>query len=63
MSTMTPTFLTECTILLAQNDDVSIINIAALNLYPGEMISYHNAYKLFEDDEIDRIITTRYLNE
>ena len=62
-STVTPTFLTERTILSARNDDVSNINIAALNLYPGEMVSYHAADKLSEDDEIDRTITTRYPNE
>ena len=60
---MTSTFLTERTILSARNDDVSIINIAALNLYPGEMVSYHAADKLFDDDEVDRTITTRYPNE
>ena len=63
MSTVTPTFLTERTILSARNDDVSAINTAALNLFPGEVVSYLAADKLSEDDEVDRTITTRYPNE
>ena len=63
MSTVTPAFLTERTILSARNDDVTIINIAALNLFPGEMVSYLAADKLSEDDDVDRSITTRYPNE
>ena len=60
---MTPAFLTERTILSARNDDVTIINIAALNLFPGEMVLYLAADKLSEDDDVDRSITTRYPNE
>ena len=60
---MTPTFLTERTILSARNDDVSAINTAALNLFPGEIVSYFATDKVSEEDEDDRSITNRYPNE
>ncbi|KAG5552623.1 hypothetical protein RHGRI_010644 [Rhododendron griersonianum] len=58
--TVTSTFLTECTILSARNDDVSAINIAALNAFPGDVTSYFAADKMSNDDEHDRTITNRY---
>ncbi|CAL5421282.1 unnamed protein product [Camellia sinensis] len=61
--TSTPSFLTERTILSARNDDVSAINIAALNIFPGNTYTYLAADKMAEDDEIDPSITNRYPNE
>ncbi|XP_028116876.1 uncharacterized protein LOC114314600 [Camellia sinensis] len=61
--TSTPSFLTERTILSARNDDVSAINIAALNIFPGNTYTYLAADKMVEDDEIDHSITNRYPNE
>ncbi|XP_028116873.1 ATP-dependent DNA helicase PIF1-like [Camellia sinensis] len=51
--TSTATFLTECTILSVRNDDVSAINIAALNIFPDNTYTYLAADKMSEDDEID----------
>ncbi|KAG5553295.1 hypothetical protein RHGRI_011230 [Rhododendron griersonianum] len=53
-------FQTERTILSARNDDVSAINIAALNAFPGDVTSYFAADKMSNDDEHDRTITNRY---
>ena len=61
--TSTATFLTECTILSARNDDVSAINTATLNIFPGSTHTYLAADKMSEDDEIDRTLINRYLNE
>ncbi|XP_028110139.1 ATP-dependent DNA helicase PIF1-like [Camellia sinensis] len=61
--TSTPSFLTERTILSARNDDVSAINIAALNIFPGNTYTYLAANKMAEDDEIDPSITNGYPNE
>ncbi|XP_028114888.1 uncharacterized protein LOC114312792 [Camellia sinensis] len=61
--TSTPSFLTERTILSARNDDVSAINIAALNIFSGNTYTYLAADKMAEDDEIDPSITNRYPNE
>ncbi|KAG5562253.1 hypothetical protein RHGRI_005099 [Rhododendron griersonianum] len=58
--TVTSTFLTERTILSARNDDVSGINIAVLNAFPGDVTSYFAADKMSNDDEHDRNITNRY---
>ncbi|KAG5561531.1 hypothetical protein RHGRI_004540 [Rhododendron griersonianum] len=58
--TVTSTFLIERTILSARNDDVSAINIAALNAFPGDVTSYFVADKMSNDDEHDRTITNRY---
>ncbi|XP_028083796.1 ATP-dependent DNA helicase PIF1-like [Camellia sinensis] len=57
------TCLTERTILYAQNDDVDAINTAALNIFPGNTYTYLAANKMSEDDEIDRTLINRYLNE
>ena len=57
---MTPDFLTERRILSARNDDVGDINAAALNSFPGEIITYLAADKLLEEDELDHAITNRY---
>ncbi|KAG5561407.1 hypothetical protein RHGRI_004441 [Rhododendron griersonianum] len=62
-STSTPMFLTERTILSAKNEDVTAINAAALNTFPGDASIYLAADKISEDDEIDRTITNRYPNE
>ncbi|XP_028117858.1 ATP-dependent DNA helicase PIF1-like [Camellia sinensis] len=51
--TSTATFLTERTILSARNDDVSAINTATLNIFPGNTHTYLAADKMSEDDEID----------
>ncbi|KAI8561187.1 hypothetical protein RHMOL_Rhmol04G0318500 [Rhododendron molle] len=59
----TPTFLTERTILSARNEDVNAINAAALNIFPGDAISYLAADKMSEDDEVDQTIANRYPNE
>ncbi|KAF7138016.1 hypothetical protein RHSIM_Rhsim07G0256200 [Rhododendron simsii] len=61
--TSTPKFLTERTILSARNEDVSSINIAALNIFPGEAFTYLAADRICEEDEIDRTITNHYPNE
>ncbi|XP_057482735.1 uncharacterized protein LOC130769441 [Actinidia eriantha] len=58
-----PTFLTERTILCARNEHVTAINIATLNMFPGETTTYLAADKMSEDDEVDRNITNRYPNE
>ncbi|XP_028074007.1 uncharacterized protein LOC114276414 [Camellia sinensis] len=58
-----PSFLTERTILSTRNDDVSAINIATLNIFPGNTYTYLVADKMAEDDEIDHSITNRYPNE
>lgn len=60
---VTPTFLTERTILSARNDDVSDINVAALNITPGETITFLAADKMCEGDELDHNIRNRYPNE
>jgi ATP-dependent exoDNAse (exonuclease V) alpha subunit len=60
---VTPDFLTERIILSARNDDVSEINAAALNAFPGEAITYLAADKLLEEDELDHAITNRYPTE
>ncbi|XP_028070921.1 uncharacterized protein LOC114273362 [Camellia sinensis] len=62
-NTSTPSFLTERTILSAQNDDVSAINNAALNIFPRNTYTYLAADKMAKDDEIDHSITNRYPNE
>ncbi|KAG5556991.1 hypothetical protein RHGRI_007293 [Rhododendron griersonianum] len=59
----TPTFLTERTILSARNEDVNAINAAALNIFPGDAISYLAADKMSNDDEVDHTIANRYPNE
>lgn len=59
----TSTFLTERTILSARNEDVNAINAAALNIFPGDAISYLAADKMSEDDEVDQTIANRYPNE
>ena len=46
---MTPNYLNECTILSARNDDVSAINLAALNIFPGETTPYFAADKMSHD--------------
>ncbi|XP_057511502.1 uncharacterized protein LOC130793701 isoform X2 [Actinidia eriantha] len=61
--TVSPTFLTERTILCARNEHVTAINIATLNIFPGEPTTYLAADKMSEDDEVDRNITNRYPNE
>ncbi|XP_057478763.1 uncharacterized protein LOC130766080 [Actinidia eriantha] len=61
--TVNPTFLTESTILCAQNEHVTAINIATLNMFPSETTTYLTADKMSEDDEVDRNITNRYPNE
>jgi hypothetical protein len=61
--TVTPSFLTERTILSARNDDVSAINLAALNAFPGDTTTYFAADKMSNNDECDRTITNRYPNE
>lgn len=60
---VTPTFLTERTILSARNNDVSDINAAALNITPGETITFLAADKMSEGDELDHTIRNRYPNE
>ncbi|KAF7150822.1 hypothetical protein RHSIM_Rhsim02G0216400 [Rhododendron simsii] len=60
VGTVTSTFLTEHTILSARNDDVSAINIVALNAFPGDATSYFAADKMSNDDEHDRTIINRY---
>ncbi|KAG5524069.1 hypothetical protein RHGRI_030911 [Rhododendron griersonianum] len=62
-NTSTPTFLTERTILSAQNDDVNAINGTALNIFPGNRYTYLAADKMSEDDGMDRSITNQYPNE
>ncbi|KAF7124123.1 hypothetical protein RHSIM_Rhsim12G0094200 [Rhododendron simsii] len=61
VGTVTPTFLNERTILSARNDDVSAINLAALNVFPGDTATYFAADKMSFDDAHDRTITNRYL--
>ena len=43
---MTPAFLTERIILSARNDDVKFINDVALQIFPGQMITYLAADKM-----------------
>ncbi|XP_058202832.1 uncharacterized protein LOC131317291 [Rhododendron vialii] len=62
-TTSTLTYLTERSILSAQNEDVNTINVAALNVFPGDAFTYLAADKMSEDDELDRSITNRYPNE
>ncbi|XP_028117950.1 uncharacterized protein LOC114315547 [Camellia sinensis] len=62
-NTSTPSFLTDCTILYARNDDVSAINNAALNIFPGNTYTYLATDKIAEDDKIDPSITNIYPNE
>ena len=62
-ATITPTYLTERTILSSRNDDVNAINKAALNVLPGEVVTYLAADKISEDDGADLAITNRYPNE
>ncbi|KAG5552631.1 hypothetical protein RHGRI_010651 [Rhododendron griersonianum] len=59
----TPTLLTERTILSARNEDVNAINAAALNIFPGDAISYLATDKMSDDDEVDHTIANRYPNE
>ena len=47
----------------ARNDDVSDINTAALNIFPGRLYTYLAVDKMSEDNEIDPTITNRYPNE
>ncbi|KAF7140271.1 hypothetical protein RHSIM_Rhsim06G0045600 [Rhododendron simsii] len=54
VGTVTPTFLNERTILSARNDDVSAINLAALNVFPGDTVTYFAADKISFDDAHDR---------
>ncbi|XP_058211601.1 uncharacterized protein LOC131323775 [Rhododendron vialii] len=63
VGTITPTFLNECTILSARNDDVSAINLAALNVFLGDTTTYFTADKMSFDDAHDHTITNRYPNE
>ena len=58
-----PIFLTERIILSARNDDVSAINTAALDIFPGEKVTYSAADKMCADNECDRSISNRYPNE
>ena len=61
--TSTPMFLTERIILSARNEDVNAVNCAALNVFPGQTVTYLAADKLSEDSGIDGTITNRYPNE
>ncbi|KAI8543515.1 hypothetical protein RHMOL_Rhmol08G0224500 [Rhododendron molle] len=63
VGTSTPKFLTERTILSARDEDVSSINIAAMNIFPGEAFTYLAADRICEEDEIDRTISNCYPNE
>ncbi|KAI8536933.1 hypothetical protein RHMOL_Rhmol10G0295100 [Rhododendron molle] len=63
VGTIIPTFLNERTILSARNDDVSAINLAALNVFPGDTTTYFAADKMSFDDAHDHTITNRYPNE
>ncbi|KAI8540035.1 hypothetical protein RHMOL_Rhmol09G0230200 [Rhododendron molle] len=63
VGTITPTFLNERTILSARNDDVSAINLAALNVFPEDTTTYFAADKMSFDDAHDHTITNRYPNE
>ncbi|XP_058217345.1 uncharacterized protein LOC131328416 [Rhododendron vialii] len=63
VGTITPTFLNERTILSTRNDDVSAINLAALNVFPRDTTTYFAADKMSFDDARDRTITNRYPNE
>lgn len=56
------TFLTERTILSARNDDVSVINHCALDIFPGEAIHSFAADKVSEDVG-DNDVVYRYPNE
>ncbi|KAG5542654.1 hypothetical protein RHGRI_015706 [Rhododendron griersonianum] len=58
----TPTFLTECIILSARNEDMNALNRTALNIFSGNRYSFLAADKMSEDDEMDRSITNRYPN-
>ena len=60
--TVTPSFLTERTILSARNDDVSAINNLALNIFPGDTKTYFGADKLC-DDESGTNVHNQYPNE
>ncbi|KAF7150518.1 hypothetical protein RHSIM_Rhsim02G0093600 [Rhododendron simsii] len=55
VGTVTPTFLNERTILSTRNDDVSAINLAALNVFPGNTTTYFAADKRSFDDAHDHI--------
>lgn len=57
-------FLTERTILSARNDDVSAINDAALDIFPGETVVSFGADKVSEDvGDCDNGIVNRYPSE
>ena len=60
---MTPSYLTERIILSAWNDDVNIINKAALDMFTGERFTYLAADKMSSNDGDDRVINNRYPNE
>ena len=60
---VTPSYLTERTILSARNDDVSAINLEALNIFPGDTTTYFAADKMSNDDEVERSLANRYPNE
>ncbi|KAF6174476.1 hypothetical protein GIB67_004670 [Kingdonia uniflora] len=57
------TYLTECTILSARNEDVNIINIQAMTKIQGQKIIYLAADKLSEAYASDRTLTNRYPQE
>lgn len=58
--TSTAKFLTDRTILSARNDDVNDINVEALKIFPGNVISYLSADKNADDDMRDPIMANRY---
>ena len=60
---MTSNFLTERTILSARNEDVNSINVACLNISPGDTVTYLATKKISKGDELDPAITNRYPNE
>ena len=62
-ATITPTYLTERTILLSRNDDVNAINKTALEIFLGEAFINLAADKILEDEGADSSITNRYPNE
>lgn len=63
LSAVTPSYLTERTILSARNDDVCAINDAALEIYPGETYTYLAADKVSDGDELCRSTTNQYPSE
>lgn len=62
MENVTPSYFEERTILSARNDDINIINTSALNIFPGETITYLAADKLCLDDT-NSSLTNGFPNE